>query len=102
MIFKYISDKDVFENYYKNLLSKRLLGGKTGEGTFHTYTSRCSYSLRCSSSSIRRSGEVHDCEAQSRVRLPVHHQARGHVCRHEYFEDPHGAIQAVHRKQQYQ
>eukprot|EP01036_Dinobryon_divergens_P026477 gene26477-35136_t len=29
VIFKYISDKDVFENYYKNLLSKRLLGGKT-------------------------------------------------------------------------
>ena len=32
VIFKYISDKDVFENYYKNLLSKRLLGGKTGQG----------------------------------------------------------------------
>jgi hypothetical protein len=28
-IFRYISDKDVFENFYKNLLSKRLLGGKT-------------------------------------------------------------------------
>jgi cullin 3 len=29
VIFKFLSDKDVFENYYKNLLCKRLLGGKT-------------------------------------------------------------------------
>ncbi len=29
VIFRFISDKDVFENYYKNLLSKRLLGSKS-------------------------------------------------------------------------
>lgn len=29
VIFRYFSDKDIFENYYKNLLSKRLLAGKT-------------------------------------------------------------------------
>jgi cullin 3 len=28
LIFKHLSDKDVFENFYKSLLSKRLLGGK--------------------------------------------------------------------------
>lgn len=29
VIFKYLTDKDIFESYYKNLLSKRLLTGKT-------------------------------------------------------------------------
>ena len=29
VIFKYLSDKDVFESYYKNLLCKRLLSGRT-------------------------------------------------------------------------
>jgi cullin 3 len=29
VIFKFLSDKDIFESYYKNLLCKRLLGGKT-------------------------------------------------------------------------
>jgi cullin 3 len=29
VIFKFISDKDIFENYYRRLLSKRLLSGKT-------------------------------------------------------------------------
>ena len=28
VIFQYISDKDIFENFYKNLLCKRLLSGK--------------------------------------------------------------------------
>ena len=29
VIFKFLSDKDIFESYYKNLLCKRLLAGKT-------------------------------------------------------------------------
>jgi len=29
VIFKFLADKDIFENYYKNLLSKRLLGNKS-------------------------------------------------------------------------
>eukprot|EP01038_Epipyxis_sp_PR26KG_P004921 gene4921-6884_t len=29
LIFKYLSDKDIFENFYKQLLSKRLLSGKS-------------------------------------------------------------------------
>jgi len=29
VIFKFLSDKDIFESYYKTLLCKRLLGGKT-------------------------------------------------------------------------
>lgn len=29
VIFRYITDKDIFENYYKNLLCKRLLGSKS-------------------------------------------------------------------------
>ncbi len=30
VIFKYLTDKDIFESYYKSLLSKRLLSGKSG------------------------------------------------------------------------
>jgi cullin 3 len=29
VIFRYLTDKDIFENYYKTLLSKRLLSGKS-------------------------------------------------------------------------
>lgn len=29
VIFKFLADKDIFENFYKNLLSKRLLSGKS-------------------------------------------------------------------------
>lgn len=29
VIFRYLQDKDVFENFYKTHLSKRLLGGRS-------------------------------------------------------------------------
>ncbi len=32
-VFQFLEDKDIFENYYRNYLSKRLLSGRSGRGT---------------------------------------------------------------------
>ena len=55
MLFRYLQDKDIFEKYYKQhgeAASRRALG-------------------------LRRRRALDDHEAEARVRLPVHLEARG-------------------------
>lgn len=100
VIFRYIQDKDIFENFYKQHLAKRLLSGRSvSEDAEKSMISKLKVHARAE---FRRPG-LHLLTAHlvctgtpsllaDGVRLSVYVEVGGHVHGHEHFQDDHGPV----------
>lgn len=96
-LFRFLTDKDVFERYYKNHLSKRLINGRSvSDDAERGMVAKLKVRLFARRVIVMSRGlrsQRAFSRSTDRVRLPIHSEAGGHVRRYQGLDGHDGPLQ---------